>query len=336
MNVVFRGLERVFAACVFLAVEIGIVLTAPGYYWQSVQRARSFGRIPFHAYPRSADEKFLWRKLFDHDPRFTLISDKLALRDWIAETGLELRMPRLCWAGLSPRSIPEELWFGDYVVKANHDSGSAIALWDDPPARETAIAQLEAALERDYSRAFAEWGYKLIAPRVFVEERVGQAGSPVGDIKFYTFGRRIERIVHIEDRPGGRFGQVFEPDGAGGFYRLERAPAVCDGTLETPLDDVLGRAVEMARALGERFDHMRVDFLEAGGTLYLSEMTVYNQTGYITDGGAFPHMQVSRAWDIRRSFALRTRHGGPFTRLYLGVLKRALDRAGASDGLPPA
>ena len=169
-----------------------------------------------------------------------------------------------------------------------------------------------------------------------MEARIGKDGEAVNDLKIYTFGRRIERIVHIEDREDGRHGQVFVPDGQGGFTRLNRPPSVCDYILDVPITGFLARAVDLARTLGEPFDHMRVDFMEAGGTLYLAEMTIYNQSGHLPNGGEDPSSNVSRAWDINRSWIMRTRDGGPFKRLYLGLLKRAVDRAGASKNLPPA
>lgn len=329
-------LEPAVAALVFGIVEMCFIVGHYRLYRESLRRARRFGRFPFHAFPRSANEKFLWRKVFDRDPSFVRLSDKLALRGWLEETGLDLFMARVLWAGFSPHALPEAVLSGDIMIKANHDSGTHFPMWANPPSRDVLVASLERALAEDYSRRRGEWGYTLVVPRVFAEERIGREGMPINDLKFYTFGRRIERIVHIQDRETGRYGQVFEPDGKSGFHRLERAPAVCDGKLVEPLDGVFERAVDLARLLGGPFDQMRVDLLEADGDLFLTEMTIYNQSGHIADGGAYPGSQISRAWDIRRSWAIRTRPGGPATRLYLWFLKRALDRAAASRDLPPA
>mgnify|MGYP001813399370 CR=1 FL=1 len=330
-------IERVVATLLFAFVEVGIFISHPRLYRQSVRRARSFGRYPFHSFPRSANEKFLWRKVFDHDPTFVRLSDKLELRNYLRETGLDLSMTPVLWAGFSPHALPEKLMTGDVMIKANHDSGSYLAMWCNEHSRDAVIAKLEHALNKDFSLSFGEWGYKNVTPRVFAEKRIGQSSDNLNDLKFYTFGRRIERIVHIQDRPNGRFGQVFEPDGKGEFFRLDRAPSVCDGKIEVPLEGILGRAVSLARDLGAPFDHMRVDLLEAEGKLWLTEMTIYNQGGHITSGGADPDTQISRAWDLRLSWAIRTRSGGIGRRIYLGMLKRALDRANEKlPSLPPA
>ena len=45
-----------------------------------------FGREPNLMRPRLYSEKMQWRKLFDLDPRYAVLSDKLAARDFIAQT----------------------------------------------------------------------------------------------------------------------------------------------------------------------------------------------------------------------------------------------------------
>jgi hypothetical protein len=334
-------IERLACLVVFGIAELCIILWGPKHYLLSLRRARSYGRFPFHAFPRSLNEKYHWRKVFDRNPEFVALSDKLALRDWMKGAGVDVAMTPVLWAGASPHALPREMLSGDVMIKPNHASGVCFPMWekahaDDEPSRATLIAKLNSVLKSDYSRMYGEWGYKNIPPRVFAEKRIGRDGTAINDLKFYMFGRRIERIVHLQDRPDGRYGQVFEPDGLGGFTCLDRFPSVCIGKAEVSFDKVLGPAAILARNLGDPFDHMRVDLLEADGAMWLTEMTIYNQGGHLPNGGEDPDSQISKAWDIRRSWAIRTRSGGLAKRLYLGLLKRALDRADTTRGLPPA
>lgn len=149
-------LEGTVAAIVFAIAELWIIASHPQTYRQTWQRAREQGRFPFLAFPKTVNEKFTWRKLFDHSPIFTRISDKLELRRWLEETGLDLKMTPVLWASFSPRSLPAEFMQGDFMIKANHDSGSAWPMWKDPPDNEALVADLEQALARDYSRMSAE------------------------------------------------------------------------------------------------------------------------------------------------------------------------------------
>ena len=158
MSFLLQRIERMVAAFVFALVEIGIFVSHPRTYWKSVRRALSFGRYPFHAFPRSAGEKFLWRKVFDHDPTFVRMSDKLEVRNFLQEAGLNLSMTPVLWAGFSPHGLPQNLLTGDVMIKANHDSGTHFAMWHNELPLNAVMAQLQVALRRDYSRKFGEWG----------------------------------------------------------------------------------------------------------------------------------------------------------------------------------
>lgn len=320
---------------VFGIAELWIILQGPRFYKQSVKRAVGFGRWPFHAFPRSADEKFLWRKCFDRDPVFTRLSDKLELRRWLAETGAELSMAPVLWSGQRPQDIPQALLTSDVIVKTNHNSGGNLS--PDPTNLDRALIddKLDRWLSGDYSRICGEWGYKNVPRQVFVEQRIGPKDVPIDDWKFYTFGSHIQRIVHIQNHADRRLGEVFAPTADGEFVRLDRPPRVCTGLLGGDRPASFDRAVALARQLGAGFDQMRVDLMEAEGKLWMGEMTIYNQTGYITDGGAFPDTPESQNWDLRRSWFLRTRPGGPFARFYARVLHKALDRAARLRNRPP-
>jgi len=134
----------------------------------------------------------------------------------------------------------------------------------------------------------------------------------------------------------GRGGQVFEPDGDGGLDRLERAPSAADFKLEGPKPPKFETLLAEARKLGAHFDHMRVDYLSVGDTAVMGEMTVYNLSGWVTEGGEDPNKQISRAWDLRRSWFLTEPRRSPFARLYAWTLQRALDRRKVGEDLPPA
>jgi hypothetical protein len=38
------------------------------------------GTLPLFAVPETYNQKYLWRKFVDHDPRFVTLSDKLACK----------------------------------------------------------------------------------------------------------------------------------------------------------------------------------------------------------------------------------------------------------------
>lgn len=84
------------------------------YQWIAViRRVRlmylsHLGRKPRLYRPTRFSEKIQWRKLFDLNPIYTVLSDKLTVREFVAErVGAEMLIP-LLWVGNDPDSLPFE------------------------------------------------------------------------------------------------------------------------------------------------------------------------------------------------------------------------------------
>ena len=93
---------------------------------------RRTGFLPNMFCPQTVNDKFLWRKLFDHDPRFVILSDKLACKEWVeARVPERLKMASVRWVGDSAESIPRGLLKGAALMKANHGSETNLFLRDN-------------------------------------------------------------------------------------------------------------------------------------------------------------------------------------------------------------
>ena len=273
------------------------------------------------ALPRAMNDKWVWRKIFDRDPRFVTVSDKLAMRAWAERFGLET--PRVLWQGCDGRDIPAELLNQEVVVKSNHGSGRNIFLSGGAPAREEVIAQTARFMRRDYGRRQGQWAYAAIPRRIFVEEFLGACG--LEELKIYTYGRHIERVFRVVDRFGERGAAMLEDSGAGlepYTTRIHSFERHHDG----PWPSTLSEAMEAARRIGAEFDAMRVDFLTDGSRLWLNELTVYDQGGFREYDGHLPDTEPALRWDLRRSWFMRTPQRG-WREAYRRALGRALEAA---------
>lgn len=290
------------------------------------------GTVPNVAFPRSVNEKFFWRKLFDHDPRFTVVTDKLACKDWVRQRVPELAAPAVLWQGSDPDDIPDPVLSGDVVVKSSHGWNANFFVRGGRYDRADLTAQARKWLLDRHGRRKLEWAYYDIPPRLFVEEMVAGAGPDLEELKLYTFGSWIERVVHILDRFGDARTHVWDADAEGRLVRRSESVDPDDTGSADPLPPTLDRALDIARRIGVEFDHMRVDLLTSGDDLWLGELTVYNRGGHVRVGGRDPDTQAARAWDIRRSAFLRT----PPENGWRGAYARALARALARDLAQPA
>ena len=100
------------------------------------------GRAPALLRPRRFTEKMQWRKLFELDPRFAILSDKLAVRDFVAARIGSGRQADVLWAGNDADAIPFDRLAPPYVLKSTHAAGQTIIV-RDPAALDVFIDTYE-------------------------------------------------------------------------------------------------------------------------------------------------------------------------------------------------
>lgn len=297
-------------------------------YWCLAYYPRVCGRtfrrsrtLPDPARPACYVDKFLWRKIFDHNPLFTTACDKLAAKRYALAMCPGLRTAKVLWTGNNPASIPEDVLAGNVVVKANHGSRWNIMIRDGRVDKLTLHSSASLWLKRQYGRSFGEWGYANALRCIFVEEMLLQNGQPVrSEYKFHVSGgktayifvtRRSERghdeLCHL--RPDGR--PVQPPAGYGDTWVELEPPASLD------------RMRQFAETLASRFDHVRCDFYELDGEIFFSELTVYSLSGQIGDNPGLTDLS-NTAWDLRKAWFLTEPQTG-WRRVYAKALRRWLD-----------
>jgi hypothetical protein len=230
---------------------------------------------PWLTTPRSFEEKVTNRMLFDRNPLWTLLSDKLASRDYIAaRVGSNYLVP-LLWSGEDPAAIPFDHLPDQFVLKTNHGCGYNIIVTNrrafDAGA---AVRQLKVWLAENFGESSllgTGWGYRNIPRGVLVEEFVGTKIEVPVDYKFFCFDGRAELLQMNFDR----FGRPFEK-----FFDRDHTPLdVWNGTRQYPhpvsrperYDEMLC----LAEALSFGLDFLRVDLYCVGDKVYVGELTCY-------------------------------------------------------------
>lgn len=320
-------------ALIVAAVGSWVWLRHPRVVWFAARRSLPQGRLPRTGDPRAGDDKFIWRKVFDRDPMLVRLVDKVAVKDWVAEAVPDLAVPRLLWAGTDPAAMPDAVLAGPVAVKANHGCGTNLFFPTGVTDRTALEAEARRWLAARHGTRRMEWAYSGVTPQILVEELLcADRPEALQELKFYTFGPRIERLVQIVDRFGTMQAARYNVDAEGRLIDqpvpAEVSPRLWTGGLPASRQ----RAEALARHIGAMFDHMRVDLLTDGTTVWLGEMTVYNLAGRFSGTGPDPRAQMSRAWDLRRSAMLRAPPKG-WRGVYFRALHRRIDRReGPLDG----
>ncbi len=295
-----------------------------------VKLALPHGRLPALGFPQTVNDKFMWRKLFDHDPMFTTLCDKVAVKTWVREAFPDVQTARLLWDGVDPADIPERVLASDVIVKANHGCGTNRIIRGGAYNRDELMSEARRWLATDHGKGRREWGYVKIPRRILVEPLMVDATSPVQELKYYCFGDRIMRLIQIVGRNDGSLSaRTYEPDARNVLHLTDIPAEVSPRLYQGGLPDTATRAEAQARRIGAAFDHVRIDFLTNGEDLWLGEMTLYNLAGRLSRGGSDPCHPATRAWDLRRTYFLSNPPQSGWRAVYARALLRELDRAAA-------
>jgi hypothetical protein len=244
-----------------------------------VRRAytRAHGRAPNLLRPERFTEKIQWRKIFDFNPVFPTLCDKLGVRAYIAErVGGEHLIP-LLWTG-APAEIPFDRIERPFFLKSSHSSGQVVLVARDDSVDIAAIrARAERWLAVDHGEMCDEPGYGPVPPRLMIEETVtAPDGARPDEIRLFVFDGKVAVINTVFVENGKiRNGAFHTPAWTRLNWHFTRA-VDRDFAMPLRLDDMIA----VAERLGEGLDHVRVDIYDCGDRFWIGELTVYSWSGY--------------------------------------------------------
>lgn len=242
------------------------------------------------------NEKMQWFKIYDRNPRFTMLSDKFLARDYFSSNfGSEYLIPLVLEttdvSELNLNNLP------DYpvVVKANHDSGNYRIIRDKKKV-DYHILQTDARewMSLNYYWEDREWPYRNITPRIVVEKMLlTKEGKIPNDYKLNCFNGKVEFVYVSVDREGINKRNIYSRDWKPLNFtwnkRIYDHSKLRGPEIEAPT--TFSQMIEFAEKIAKDYQYVRVDFYDVDGKLYFGEITQYH-------GGGFDIM-MPKEWDYK-------------------------------------
>ena len=230
-------------------------------------------------HPRTYNEKINWQKLYYHDPRFSVCSDKFLVRSFVQERGCGQILNELLWEGFDPGQIPFDSLPEKFVIKVTHGSGFNILCRDKAALdREQTVQQLRKWLKTKYIRCYGESWYGKEKPRVIVEKYL-ESGSekPLFDYKFFCYDGKPKYVYVDTWKDGAHHINMYDVD-----FNLRRDVSM--GYPTDMSDDIQKPAcyeemLQIAEKLSAGFPHVRVDLYQVAGRPVFGEMTFSKGAG---------------------------------------------------------
>lgn len=230
--------------------------------------------------PKTFNEKLQWLKLYNRDPRYTIMVDKYKAREYVKETiGEEYLIPLLgVWD--NPEQINFETLPDQFVLKCNHNSGTGMYICKNKNEMDIdkVKKRLWKGLKEDYYLLHREWPYKDVPRKIIAEKYMSEPEKQsLTDYKLMCFDGRVEYSFTCTNRFGE--GELYV-----NFYDREWNPMPFirkypKNPVEIKKPRDYEKMVQLAEKVSQGIPFLRVDFYECAEKLYWGEFTFFPGAG---------------------------------------------------------
>lgn len=241
-------------------------------------RIRTGEKLNLH-HPKTYTEKLQWLKLYDHRDEYTRMVDKYEAKAYIAERiGEEYIIPTLgvydSFDAIDFDALPDQ-----FVLKCTHDSGGLV-ICKDKSKLDIAAARkkIEKSLAIDYYQLGREWPYKNVRPRIIAEQYMeDEKTAELRDYKFFAFSGKSKLLMLASERQLATETKFDFFDMEGTHLPLTCAHPNAETIPELPAN--FQKMQNLTNQLSAGFPHLRVDFYEVNGNIYIGELTFFFMGG---------------------------------------------------------
>lgn len=228
--------------------------------------------------PQTYNEKLQWLKLNDRRPEYVEMVDKYQAKFYIGKKiGDEYVIPILgVWDKFDDiefNKLPNE-----FVLKCTHDSGG-LAICRDKCKFDynAARKKINRCMNRNYFFLGREWPYKKIKPRIIAEVYMkDNQESVLTDYKFFCFNGVPKIMYSSKDKSSDPRTDFFDMD----YKHLNMKMRDPNADILPPKPQNFELMKEISSSLSYGYPHLRVDFYEVNGRLYVGELTLYHCSGF--------------------------------------------------------
>lgn len=243
-----------------------------------LQYFRSFHRFPDLKNPKTFTEKLQWNKLYDRNPIYTVMADKILVKDYVGKIiGPEYIIPTLkIWQNvndISLEDLPDK-----FIIKCNHNSHSKALCTNKSTFDLDAVKkELGPHLHANGFWYGREWPYKNITPCVFAEQLLESPDGDLKDYKVMCFNGKAKLVMLNSNRFLGELEEA--------IYDLEwNKTDITQGYTSSktyPKPENFEEMIQLSELLAKDISHVRVDWYNINGQLFFGEMTFFDGSGFV-------------------------------------------------------
>ena len=253
----------------------------PDKIYISLQYLYHMKKLPNIQEPKTYNEKLQWLKLYDRNPLYTRLVDKITVKDYVADAiGKEYIIPTLkIWNNsdeIDFTNLPDK-----FVIKCNHDSQSVFICKDKAKVNIKQVKDFFGDKLKNNAYWYGrEWPYKNVVPRILAEKYMEDSSGcgELTDYKVLCFNGHPKLIeIHM-----GRFGKnhtqdIYDENWNKTEINQPGSP-ISNIVLDKPV--FFDEMMDLSRKLSAGIPHVRVDWYYTNERLYFGELTFFDGSGY--------------------------------------------------------
>ena len=166
-----------------------------------------------------------------------------------------------------------------FVLKCNHNSGLGMVVCTDKTKLDTLTVRkkLKQGLKQKYYFCDREWPYKNVKPKIIAETFLKDSENEcLVDYKFFCFNGEPKFMYRSMDYSQDPHTDFYDMD----YNRLEMRMRDPNSDKEYPKPKCFEEMKKYAEILSKDIPHLRVDFYEVDGVVYVGEMTFFHCGGF--------------------------------------------------------
>lgn len=239
----------------------------------------SLGYVPNLTEPKSFNEKLIHRRLMSRDPLWPIITDKVAVRDWITKQGLGNYVKLIPVLDIidEPDHFNPADYEQPYIIKGAWASGKNIIVnkneivnFDDIKSKMVKWANEPYAVHR------LIWASHQIPRRYIIEKLLlDDSNQPPKDYKFFVIHGRVELIQIHSDR--------FINQSLTHFNRDKEILDIKNSgkdNVSNELPEHIDKMISISEKISKNIDFARIDLYLHKNEIYFGEITLTPWNGF--------------------------------------------------------
>lgn len=235
--------------------------------------------------PIDLNEKINWLKFYSDTAKWTLLTDKYRVREYVKSCGLEHLLVKLYGKWDNVKDIDWEQLPNKFIMKTNNGSGDVFICEDKSKLNINKCKRhFNALMRKTFGYEMGEPHYKKIKPCIIAEELLDVKKQPIVsssliDYKIWSFDGKpayiwacFNRTPHSVEVGIYDLDWNFHPE-----YSRSTSHYVLSHSIPKPKS--LDKMLEAASVLSKGFPELRVDLYEVDGKPYFGELTFTSAGG---------------------------------------------------------